>query len=325
MTRTVFLRVLDPSPNQKGLQLARLATALRDGSRGEDLNAVFVADPNDFAVIPRSPFAYWAGESLFRIFRVFPSLEGSCGTAKQGLATADDFRFVRAWWEVDPACIGFSSEDTDGRRGWVHFAKGGSYFPYYADLHLVVNWFGRGEEVKNRLNPRTGLPRSNVWMLARTEKEFFFRPGLTWSLRTVKGFSLRQLPLGSVFGHKGPAIFPADDSMLLTLLALGNSRLASDLIHTHMAAGSYEAGVIQRTPVPRDLPADDCVRCLDVVNLVREPVTQDETTHDFGVASLAGQPYSTLSRARAELDRRDREAPGETPGGQLEAVERYMY
>ena len=323
MIKTVFLRVLDPPPDEKGTELARLTTALRDRRGAEDLDAVFLADPNDFAVIPRSPFAYWAGESLVRIFRAFPPLEGSVGTVKVGLQTSEDFRFVRTWWEVDPACIGFSPEDADRRRGWVHFAKGGSYSPYYADLHLVVNWFGRGEEVKNRLNPRTGLPWSNVWMLARTERDYFFRPGLTWSRRTVKGFSLRQFPTGAIFADKGPVIFPADDAALLALLAIGNSRLASDLIHTHMAAGSYEAGVIQRTPVPRYLGEGNFTGISEVVELLRRPVSRDETTHDFKMTSLAGQHSRTLTGTLAELGHQDRKHRTYL-NSQLEAIEQHV-
>ena len=315
MTRTVFLRVLDPAPEEKGRKLTRLTGTLRARVGIEGLDSIFVADANDFSVVPGSPFAYWVGEPLLRIFQAFSPLEGSVGTAKQGLATADDFRFVRAWWEVRPRRIGYSPEDTDGRRGWVHFAKGGTYSPYYADVHLVVNWFRRGWEIKNLFKP-------NGRLASRPQNEgFYFRPGLTWSLRTVKGFSLRQLPLGTIFSHKGPAIVSADDATLPMLLAIGNSRFASTLIHTQMVFGSYEVGVIQRTPVPPDLPEGDPTGTLEVVSLVRQPVTRDETTHDFRVASLAGQPFSTLTAANAELGWRDRERR-ERLGLKHEAIER---
>jgi len=59
---------------------------------------------------------------------------------KQGLATADDFRFVRAWWEISPPTVGRGCEETVQGKRWAPFAKGGEYSPYYADVHLVVNW-----------------------------------------------------------------------------------------------------------------------------------------------------------------------------------------
>src|SRR5690606_17496250 len=106
---------------------------------------------------------------------------------------------------------------------WVHFAKGGSYSPYYADVHLLVNWWGRGIEIKNRINKTTGQPRSNVWMLRQTEAEFFFRPGLTWPRRSQKGFSLRVFPAGAVFADKGPVAFPYDRELFDGLLGVMNS------------------------------------------------------------------------------------------------------
>lgn len=323
MIDTIFLRLLDPAPEEKGSALIRLVENLRVGSSAEDLDSVFVVATNDFSAVPKSPFAYWVGEDVPRIFRDFPQLEGNAGTVKQGLATADDFRFVRARWEVDVTRIGYSPTDARSGRGWLHFAKGGSYSPYYADIHLVVNWFGGGSEIKNRLHPETGRAKSNVWMLGGTERDYFFRPGLTWPRRTTKGFSLRQFPEGSVFGDKGPVIAPAHPGTLATLLALGNSRLARDLIHTQMAAGSYEVGVIQRLPVPHSLPEGDPAGILTVVGLVRLMVARDETTHDFRSAALVCQFRSTLIGAIERIHVRDRERR-EQVAVKLERVERYV-
>ena len=127
MTGTVFLRLLELPPEEKGRQLARISETLREKVSAGSLAAVFVTDTNNFSVVPGSPFAYWVGESLWRIFRACPPLEGNAGRARVGLQTGDDFRYIRTRWEVDPRRIGYSPEHTDRRRGWVHFAKGGSY------------------------------------------------------------------------------------------------------------------------------------------------------------------------------------------------------
>lgn len=60
------------------------------------------------------------------------------------------------------------------------------------------------------------------------------------------------MPEGCVFGHKGPAAFVEGDDpdTLLALLALTNGAAFRGLISLQMAFGSYEVGVIQRTPVP---------------------------------------------------------------------------
>ena len=106
MTKTVFLRVLDAAPEEKGRDLARLAAALRDSDDIASIDSAFSVEAAEFSAVPGSPLAYWAGEAIRQIFRRLPPLEGNIGTVKQGLATADDFRFVRARWEVDPKHIG---------------------------------------------------------------------------------------------------------------------------------------------------------------------------------------------------------------------------
>src|SRR5262249_51450815 len=98
----------------------------------------FVCDPGRFAMIPGSTFAYWVSDHVLNLFRQFPTFGGEKRTAKQGLATADDFRFIRATWEV-PRTL---------ERGWVPFCKGGAFSPYYADIHLVVKWHSEGDEMK---------------------------------------------------------------------------------------------------------------------------------------------------------------------------------
>jgi hypothetical protein len=117
-------------------------------------------------------------------------------------------------------------EQTRTFRQWVPFAKGGAFSPYYSDLHLLVNWRNDGQEIKARINPDTQRPYSNVWQLGGTEKEFFFRPGLTWSLRSILGFSMWVYPAGAMFGHKGPIAF-VDPVDLPSFLAICNSRIRS--------------------------------------------------------------------------------------------------
>src|SRR5690606_26244843 len=215
MSTSVFIRAHDAAPAEKAGALVGRILALREG---KDHEQVFSVDPEQFSAVPGSPFAYWVSDAIRDIFRRFPPLEGNAGTVKQGLATADDFRFVRVWWEVAPERIGYSAEDTLTGRGWVHFAKGGSYSPYYADVHLVVNWRGKGAEIKNFYGP-------NGRLASRPQnEEFYFRPGLTWPRRT-DGLSFRPLPSGCVFADKGPAIFVQHDekNTLGSLLSILNS------------------------------------------------------------------------------------------------------
>jgi hypothetical protein len=235
---STFLRILSESDKAEALKVA--CNHLRQGEK--DLRSFEVASES-FDSVPGKPFAYWVSDDVRALFKKLPSFESNDRITKQGLASADDFRFVRVWWETNGA-------------GWIGFAKGGAYSPFYADVYLLVNWSGDGGEIKNNLNEK-GAVRSNVWMLRDTAANFFKRPGLTWPRRTTSGISVRAMPNGCIFGDKGPAVFVTSDSSdeLLALLALTNSRPFSILIELQLAAAdaaarSYEVGVIQRTPVP---------------------------------------------------------------------------
>ncbi len=270
---TVFLRLLEARDKPEALR-----RALRDPGDGNR----FEADTAHFSAVPRSPFAYWVSDRVRRLFRELPRFEGEGRTAKVGLQTSDDFRFVRAAWEVDPETIG---------KSWFPFAKGGKFSPFYADLHLVVNWRDDGAEIRNLLDRRSGR------LLSRPQNpDYFFRPGLTWPRRTTSGLSCRLMPAGCVFADKGPGGFASDDdpSELLGLCGTLKSKAFGALMGLQLAAAdaaarSYEVGVIQRTPVPR---LDEAHRARLAAlarrawSLKRTVDTVNETSHAFVLPAL---------------------------------------
>lgn len=206
---------------------AAMAEAVQAESVGKLDPRVFEVAPESFEQVPGAPFAYWVSEGVRGLFKELPPFEGDGRTVKQGLATADDFRFVRLAWEAGERKINI--------KRWWTFAKGGAYSPYYADVHLLVNWEIGGAEIKNNLNERWQV-RSNVWMLKDTENSFFFRPGLTWPRRT-NGLSFRVMPAGCIFADKGPAAFVRNDNPqeLLALLAVINSAPFKKLVEVQLA------------------------------------------------------------------------------------------
>jgi hypothetical protein len=277
VSTAIFLRLL--RDEDKAQTLAETIAALREGRRLESMT--YPVLPTSFRQVPGSPFAYWVSERTRRLFTELPSFEGGGRTAKRGPSTGDDSRRVRAWWEVNPAMIGRS-------KRWVPFSKGGSYSSYYADIHLLVAW----DESRRTFLDFWGRPGR---MIERPEAlDFFFRPGITWPLRT-NGLSFRSLPAGCVFGHKGPAAFVSDDDdiSLLALAPVMNSRafylLVQMLVARISLAQSFEVGLIQAIPVP-NLSGPDKTRlgqlassCLEAKrNLDRS----NETSHIFHLPAL---------------------------------------
>jgi hypothetical protein len=242
---TVFIRLLEASVDEKAGELRAALDALRreEAPANNPHRVVFERSPTQFSDVPGSPFAYWVSEAVRSIFGRLDPFQSEGRSAAVGLQTSDDFRFVRAGWEVAPASM---------NKRWFPFAKGGEFSPYYADVFLCVNWSTGPQELWSIMNPNIGKPRSNIWMLPETIRTYFFRPGLTWPRRTQSGFGIRVMPAGCIFADKGPAAFVEDDSpeQLLALLAITTSAAFCYLVELQMAFGSYEVGVIQRTPVP---------------------------------------------------------------------------
>ena len=186
----------------------------------------------DFAAIDGSPLAYECVGIIAPVFRELPALDPTVGTAAQGLATAADDRFVRCFWEIPANARGQG-------RAWVPFAKGGEFSRFYADVFLVVDWRDHGAEIR-------GFDRAYI-----RNEQHYFKPGMTWPLRTQRGFNLRLMPEGCIFGHKGPAVLPNDPGKTFYLLGIANSAPAEFLLRGLMSFGSWEVGVIRRLPIPQ--------------------------------------------------------------------------
>jgi len=246
MPKSVFFRLLKENEKE-----AALHGCICDLCKGRENVLTHAVRQDTFALLPGSPMPYWVSDAIRRKFQELPVFEKGGRTAKQGLATADDFRFVRAWWEVPSEHIGHTRERTLGGKRWVAFAKGGEYSPYYQGIHLVVNWGGDGEEL-----------RHFDGAVVRNES-YYFQPGLTWPARPHRKGSFSFLPSGCIFSHSGMALFEPRGSLAGTL-ALLNSTPYLFLLSLLMARGTeggqtmkYEVGYVKSVPLPRINPTQE--------------------------------------------------------------------
>jgi hypothetical protein len=238
--KTIFLRALEATDKAEALRSAIHNQGMSTGTQRFDV------DIGSFSAISRSPFAYWVTDRILGLFKSMPAFSANGRIAASGGKTLDDFRWIRSTWEVIPRS---SSE-------WVGFAKGGSYSPFYADIHLLLNWQADARSLKAYLVEYRSLRGwSPNWTAELHGSDQYLRPGLTWPRRT-NGLSFRVMPAGCVFADKGPAAFVGDDvaDELLALCAVANSKAFGLLVSLQLArtelAQSFEVGLIQRTPIP---------------------------------------------------------------------------
>lgn len=97
---------------------------------------------NDFTKIPGSPIGYWVSDKVKEIFTSNLALSAVCSPT-QGLATADNARFLRLWSEVDQSRIGFGFADAASaarsQKKWFPCNKGGGQRKWYGNQTEVID------------------------------------------------------------------------------------------------------------------------------------------------------------------------------------------
>jgi len=253
---------------------------------------VYTVKLGELAEVPGTPFAYWAPKSLRELFQKFPPLDRDVARmpdkpkiadVKQGLATADDLRFTRFWWEVPVEKIGTSNEETFQGKRWVPFAKGGK--PFYHHIQLVVNWENGGKEIK-------AFRDVNGRQLSRPQNEsFYFRAGLAWvnkmSWTGAMGFERLNaywMPNEVIFAAGYHAVFVPLEKQIWCLLAWSRSRLVATTIPLiDPNVQNVGVGLVARLPISPNVLKSELLAALsrEAYDRLREWATGDETATVF--------------------------------------------
>ena len=265
-SRATFFRCLRAEDKS-----AALVDTIRDQRQGVERPPAFSVPVAALRAYRKSPLVYWISPALRSDLTRFSALEGTGAEVRQGVACADDPRFVRAWWELPVDHVG-SGKD------WLPFAKSSEYSLFWDDITWIIRWPRDGEEVRAYENARP----QNI--------HYFGRPGVTFPARAVLGFNPRAFPAGIGFGHMGSVAFPKGTDAA-TLLGYLSSRPAEYVLSFSNGSlqgkkgayqNHYEVGQIGDLPWP-DFPSDIAKRVGELgVTMSRAAMLlqrNDETTH----------------------------------------------
>ena len=232
----------------------------------------FTACQASFTKIPGSPVAYWLSENMFNSFNA--KKLGDYGRTCQGLATADNNRFLRLWFECDSGNIYWNcrshNESKSSEKKWYPCTKGGSYRRWYGNLEYVVDWKNDGEALRNFKSAVIRNP------------DYYFKKAYTWSTISSGNFSMRYAPEGSLFESKGSKCFVEEDlfNYILGLLNTNVSQMALSVLAPTL---DYHEGPVSRIPVIID-KRNKC----NISNIVSEEIRLSkedwdsfETSWDF--------------------------------------------
>ena len=199
---------------------------------------------DNFAKIPGAPVAYWVSEKFYRIFKIGKAL-GKIADSKQGLATADNNRFVREWYEIQKNKICFSAnsiqESIDSRKKWFPYNKGGEFRKWYGNNDYVVNWENDGYEIRHFVDSK-GKLRSRPQNTA-----FYFKASGSWSDITSGTNAFRYKPVGNLFDITGMSFFSKDK--LFYLIGLCNTPIGTETLKIVAPTMHCQCGDVANIPV----------------------------------------------------------------------------
>lgn len=202
---------------------------------------------SNFEKIPGCPIGYWASPNILRIFTSNLALSAVCSPT-QGLATADNARFLRLWFEVSRSRIGFGFENaaSAARSGlkWFPCNKGGGFRKWYGNQDYIINWENDGYEIKNFYDEK-GKQRSVI-----RNPKYYYLEAISWSsVSSNIGIAFRYYPKGFIFDHAACNIYTKN---IVETLGYVNTKLISifsNIINPTINLFSGSVGNIPYLPI----------------------------------------------------------------------------
>lgn len=235
---------------------------------------------DNFSKIPGSPVAYWLSKKMIGTFS--QNTLGKVLTTREGMATADNDRFLRLWYEIIFSRIKFGCKNqanaTESNAKWFPYNKGGDYRKWYGNNDLVVNWFDDGFEIRNNRDKKTGRIRSHNY-----NGEYAFREGITWSALSSADISVRYTGNGFLFDSKGAKGFCNHIENLLPIQALINSVVAKTYLKVFSPTLDFKVGDIILIPLFDDVLHNNKITMLaeGAINKSKSDWDSFETSWDF--------------------------------------------
>ena len=170
-----------------------------------DCGFYYEQSTDNFSKIPGSPVAYWASTTILSDFVCGKSLS-FYAEPKQGMATMDNNKYLRMWYEIDKNSYylhGHSLEEAKAsEKKWFPYNKGGDYRKWYGNFNYLVNWENDGAALKADAAKIYGSYSKRIY-----NTQYFFLPSITWSKISSGTFSVRCIPDGCLFDVAGCSIF----------------------------------------------------------------------------------------------------------------------
>lgn len=240
---------------------------------------------SNFNKIPGSPIAYWTSQKLLKSFLTGLTLK-SVANPKKGLATTDNNRFLRLWFEVKLDDFGTScfsrDEALNSGKKWFPINKGGRFRKWYGNKEYVINWYNDGKELKDAIIKRYN---GGSYTKEIRSEDKYFKNGITWSALTSNASSFRYTDYGALFDSAGSTMNPTTNTFLL--LALLNSPVVCKILGVLNPTLNFGAGTVANIPIilPENTNSIES-KAKHIIEIVKKDWDAKETSWDFAISPL---------------------------------------
>ena len=239
---------------------------LVEAIQNPDCGWFYRRDADTFKQIPGTPIAYWASDGLINSFENGKRL-GDITDTHLGMATCDNERFLRLWWEVGKKKRALPEEYpyTFTDVSWAPYNKGGIFRKWYGNDEYVVNWSGDGKV----------LAEAGAVMVNEALR---FRPMISWTRVSSGSLAVRLKPSGFMFDMTGPAAFGLANKLKFNAAFL-NSSVGLMVARFLSASLDFQPGQIATYPI--------------IQNEEREPSVNDMVDSCCGLSKTDWDSFET--------------------------------
>ena len=223
-----------------------------------------------FAVIKEKPIIYWWDDEFLKRYAETPKI-GDLTEVRQGLATANNTRYLRFPWEVSNLTLDkkiFQELGSENKTltSWVPYIKGAAGKSWIEPLDSLILW--RNSALEKQLDyDYWGTKGGN----GTPSRQYYFTPGVAFP-KIGQRFLCRAFRYKSVFGDAGSSVF-LDDIALATCSM--NSRLAQNTLSSLNPSVNFQVGDVIRLPFFRIEAAAEIFAKLEIAftfhEAAREP------------------------------------------------------
>ena len=282
-----------------------MARLVKDASINFDRDYCYRVASAVFSEIPGSPYVYKISESELSAFQSLRRLE-EFADFRQGMATTDNEKFLRQWFEMPLNRIAFNADSSydgeAGGRSWFPYNKGGGDKRWYGHNDFVVNYEDHGEVLIDLVASK--YPKISDPEFVIKNRSYYFRPSVTYSALSGGAFAARLCEKGFIFDTKGSCAFAQNGATRPGVAALLNSCVARQFIQILAPTLDFSLFALSGVPYPDNVPIEADATVNKALQLAKLDWDAYETSWDFTTppilspAHWAGTLEATYVRLR---------------------------